>query len=464
MRTKSFPTSPWATNLARRLARAGWCLCFFLCMLDCANLRLHNKARAAIAEEAAKLAGEIRASESNPFVTMETNMEAAHQQNLKAYELTRQLYFELFKEGFPQMDRDQLREEIGNVWDDHLNTNTELDRTMNEVAKAVDLELSRQKLISKSLNEAPSVDLASALAKVNQRLKWLEDLSDFVNRAKTDFGGGKAGTESASDQPDAFRSTLTHIDNLFEKSLSADGVKRAQALKERLSQEVLQFEARRMLEYQRFLSEVESLRRSFEFYNADFMNKLMFPVLKQINVPKYKEICKDFPEPAGGAGGPDGASAMVDCERDDELLNCQEEINNDLWAAKTTVSDYVTRVLGDGFELPQCLREMLGDDARLIARVTANRRGQALEMIGAVGILVFVENPRDLQTLQELALSRHRHSIKLSQINADYRMALVEKVAQSNQIYYAGGIKPEEIAEMILLTTHLAAISAIATD
>ncbi len=464
MKTAPHLAMPWFPKPIWRLWRAVWLLIPLLSVWNCANLRLHNKARADIADEAARLAGEIRGSESNPFATMEANLKAAHQENLKGYELTQQLYFELFKEGFAQMDREQLREEIGNLWDDHQNTQNQLEQAMSEIARTVDRELGRQSLISQSLNEKPVVDLAGALTKVNKRLKWLEELSDFADWAERDLGGADTAPGTDADQRQAFQENLADIHGLFERSLDAEQVKQARTLQQQLSQEVLQFEARRMLEYQRFLSEVEALRRSFDFYNADYMNKLLFPVLQQIDLAKYKQICGTDPESMDAEETADGASDAASCIRDEDLLRCQQEINDSLWGPKTTVEGYLSSLLGAEFQLPSCLLDLLGSDADLIAEVKANRRNQGLEMVGAIAILVFVENPRDLASMQELALSRHLHSIKLSELNADYNMALVEKVAQSNQIYYAGGIKPEEIAEMILLTTHLAAITAIATD
>ena len=61
-------------------------------------------------------------------------------------------------------------------------------------------------------------------------------------------------------------------------------------------------------------------------------------------------------------------------------------------------------------------------------------------------------------TIREMASEQHLHSIRLSRINAGQRADIVNQLAQGLEIYYQGGVKPEEIAQLLLLATQAGGI------
>jgi hypothetical protein len=92
-----------------------------------------------------------------------------------------------------------------------------------------------------------------------------------------------------------------------------------------------------------------------------------------------------------------------------------------------------------------------------VARSTA-------QYVGALGILLFYEREMYENAVQDLAREKHRHSIRLSALNVGQRAQIVHQLAQGLSIYYEGGVKPEEIAQLMLLASQVGGIFYIGSQ
>jgi hypothetical protein len=94
----------------------------------------------------------------------------------------------------------------------------------------------------------------------------------------------------------------------------------------------------------------------------------------------------------------------------------------------------------------------------------AEVRSSTARLIAALGLLLFQEREMYEQAVLDLARERHRHSIRLSALNAGQRSEVVHQLAQGLAIYYEGGVKPEEIAQLMLLAGQVGGIFFIGSQ
>jgi hypothetical protein len=101
--------------------------------------------------------------------------------------------------------------------------------------------------------------------------------------------------------------------------------------------------------------------------------------------------------------------------------------------------------------------------AGFVAKDVATRKEKATApaLVAALGILLFHER-EFLETVRwDLAREHHRHSIRLSRVNTQERAQLVSHLSQALEVYYQGGVKPEAIAELVLLAGQVGALTFI---
>ena len=84
-----------------------------------------------------------------------------------------------------------------------------------------------------------------------------------------------------------------------------------------------------------------------------------------------------------------------------------------------------------------------------------------MKFVANVGLLLFVEEPQDLAAEAEADAELHRHSIRLSQINAQQSMDLIHQVTLGLQTFYKGGITPDEVAGLVLAASEVGALTFI---
>lgn len=82
-------------------------------------------------------------------------------------------------------------------------------------------------------------------------------------------------------------------------------------------------------------------------------------------------------------------------------------------------------------------------------------------LVAALGILLFHEAPFLADAQLELERARHRHSIRLSAVNAQQRVELVHQLSEGLEVYHRGGIKPEAVAELLLRAAQVGALGFI---
>jgi hypothetical protein len=106
-----------------------------------------------------------------------------------------------------------------------------------------------------------------------------------------------------------------------------------------------------------------------------------------------------------------------------------------------------------------------GVDTAMVKFPAVDRDKQSAGELGAIlGLVRFVELPKDQQAVQELAAELHRHSIRMSAVNARQRLDLVQQITEGLRIYYSGAVTPEEVAGLILEAARVLALSFIGTQ
>ena len=88
----------------------------------------------------------------------------------------------------------------------------------------------------------------------------------------------------------------------------------------------------------------------------------------------------------------------------------------------------------------------------------------SVDLVQSLALILFVEQYRDERAALALATEQHLHSINLSEINLKQNIDLVHQITEALQIYYQGGIKPEELAELIILSSQAAALFLIGVE
>tara|TARA_R110002096_G_scaffold197468_6_gene380821 strand:- start:1048 stop:2622 length:1575 start_codon:yes stop_codon:yes gene_type:complete len=97
--------------------------------------------------------------------------------------------------------------------------------------------------------------------------------------------------------------------------------------------------------------------------------------------------------------------------------------------------------------------------------IKSKRKKEAVASLPAkVGQALFVELPLDRLTEFEWSSELRLHSINLSEIDSVQRNKLVTQMVKSLELYYSGGIKPEEIARLAFAAAQAVGVVAIAAD
>lgn len=443
-------------------------------LAGCASLRPQDDERLEIAEEAAQLAADLRQGQAGPFGAMEQNLgtvAAARQQVLSLLDATRK---EAFLARFPQMTREQLAEELMTALGDHVTAQTQATAQVRQAAETVKEELERQATLSKT---APKdSQLASVLGEVDRRLRQLDSFLTDVSKATstlknleaavsgiqrvdrstatpgspTDGADGNAdggsaapdGTSPPSADPldhlgktvaDA-QGLLNPVRNTLTDIQSDPEVLAAQRLVLQAGQEVAASEMARLTEMKRHLTVVQNVEEQLTERDRIYGAQLVLPTLGWV------------------ATDNDYRQAFTDLDLEDSFD-------------------------GSLLELNRCFQKAWCDGCDLAAFVAANLAlsppadcetddmgVEVMKMVAQVGVILFSEDQRDQQALLDLATERHRHSIRLSQINSQQRLNLVGQIAEGLRIYYQGGLAPAQAAQLILAASQVLATFYIGSE
>lgn len=424
----------------------------------CASLRLHDPERLQKAKEVAALSEELRAGETSPYAAMEDNLEvvaeARRESGAQLWEIRRKA----FEDEMAELTAEDVRGELLQALEDHERTLQSVSEMALQAAADVKTALERQKLITEILHGRDTLEAGSieeVLKAVNERLVWVQDtvaainkVAGRLNREIADRRSDRKGSRTEevlaafarisgqieAGMPAAQKALQTQIE-ASERLLAAveesPEVDAAMELLLQAGREISMLEDSRLQEMRRHLQAVQLIEESVKERHRIFIVYLMLPSLNRTAVETGARIWEKYREEFGLP------------EYTAEMQRQDREVQRRLWPPQATLAQYVANAF----------------DADDPARGKA-----AVQLVESLGVLLFVEQPQDLASEIELATELHRHSIRLSQINAQQRLDVVNQIAQSLQIYYSGGVDPSEVAQMILLAAQVGALTYIGTQ
>lgn len=413
----------------------------FLALAGCTSLRLHEAGRSETAQEALDLAKEIQGEDTGVFDTMHDNIDAIATVRQKAQQKLNDVRYDSFMFAVAEMTADDVLEELTDALVEHREILVTVDTGVKAARTHIADALARQKTISEIVKVecvAPKDSIECLIASIDKRLDWLESNLEKLEKA-IDGASGNDQSASSAIAPDAagehelgkIKEKIEEAREVLEAPLEDPQVKAAQNLLIRAGQELTLLEQERLLEFRRHLSAIERIQAEMTGRHVAYMDELMLSSLAAVDVDKAVE------EAEIRQGGP---------------LEENE---------KTTVAKNVAQ-WNKGDENERDFSQYL--EASL-ARGAVDEFGRiSVDLVQSFAAILFVEQYRDEQVALALATEQHRHSINLSEINLRQNMDLVHQITEALQIYYKGGIKPEELAEIIILSSQVAALIYIGSE
>jgi hypothetical protein len=379
---------------------------------------------------------------------MEDNLDAVRETQKNLRTLSNKHYFETYKATLPSRTAGELSGELGGALNARADAVALLDSQSAAAARAVNDALDREAAVTKA-NEETVKDRGSVgdtLDRLKKRLAWVDKV--FAGLDKIEEVAGKVGLTDAGPAvvaggapvADFTKKAKTALDNV-EKD---ERVSAATKLLKQAVQEAAVSEQARVMEMRRHLGEIQRLQAEFATRDTLAVCRLLPAALGQIQpgageedarkltaaVLKLKEIGAPaaLRYPCLNAFGPDPAAWVPEPRRTQVKTAWKDD----------TLSSFVA--------------------ADLAARGKASAAPLA---VAALGILLFPEQQYLDEVRLDLAREAHRHSIRLSKVNALERAQLVNQLAQGLEVYYQGGVKPEELAQLLLMAGQVAALGFI---
>ena len=431
-----------------------WLLLALVGLAGCAGFRLHDAGRMQTATEAAKLAADLSRTGGGVFAPMAENLDAVRETQISLRRLTEAHERETFLRVLARADPDTIARRLIRAMQQRNEVFQTLRTRADEAAAAVNAALDRQQLIVKQLRDTPKTDaggtLLATIARVNGRLKWLgelrEGLADLGDRPASGAVAGavtEAGKTAATDDK-ALGNVVAAAQGVLDGVEKDDRVGGALQLVRRAAEQTAAAEQSRLLEVRRYLSEIQRLRDGLLVRDAIVVCELLLPVADQV-YPGASDLNRRDLESALGELG---ASGRYDdqCPTPIRTPPTADPAVQRRWASKT-LAGYVAARFADDKQQPA--------DKRPAVVLGAPR------LVAGLGIVLFHEAPFLADARLELERVRHRHSIRLSAVNAQQRVELVHQLSEGLEIYHRGGIKPETVAELILMAAQVGALGFI---
>ncbi len=427
------------------------CSAALLALNACSTLRLYDAGRAKTASEAANIADKVSASAGAVYEPMEDNLDAVRETQKSLRDLSNKHRFETFKRILAEQSVDDLADRLIEALGERAGTITMLKDHADAAAKDVNAALDRQEAITKANNEAVNnkSSIEDALARVKKRLDWLEKV--FNNLDKLEDLAGKAGLAGA--MPSIAEGDKSKVDAGIAKARAAIGsvesdqrVEAAVKLLKQAVQEIAASEQDRVLEMKRHLSQISRL--SDEFATRDrisvcilFVKTIgeLYPALEDDTIRMNFKGLVDKLVALKAGNEPRYQCLQMFADKPNEwpiTSERREQVKKD-WSEGTLVSFVAADVKGRG------------------EKATAPR------LVAALGVLLFHDREYFETARWDLAREHHRHSIRLSKVNAQERAQLVHQLAQALEVYHQGGIKPEVVAEILLMAGQVGALTFI---
>jgi hypothetical protein len=418
----------------------------------CSTLRLHDAGRLKTATEAKTSAGDLSGSAGAVFGPMEENLDAVRETQKTLRDLSNKHRFETFRDIFVEYSSDEVAQSLIGALSARAATIKAVDARAKDAATEVNAALDRQDAITKANNEvvADKTKIEAALQRVNMRLDFVDKV--LANLDKLDQLAGKTGL--ADGLPSlAAGAKDPGVDDLVAKAKAAIGkvdsderVAAAGKLLKQAVQEVAASEQSRVLEMKRHLAEIGRLKSDFDARDRASVCVLLANVIGDLH-PALGDSKVQFEKTvlelrAMESGGTPRYSCLQGLSTEPKTWgegNRRERVKA-AWKGGTLagyVAADVTR---------QDVKEFPATSPRLVA---------------ALGILLFHEREYFEHVSWDLAREQHRYSVRLSKANAQERAQLVNQLAQGLEVYYQGGIKPEVLAQLLLMAGQVGALSFI---
>lgn len=428
-------------------------------MTGCESFRIHDEGRLKISQEAAEAAGEMTVGGGAVFGPMEENLDAIKESQSKLRDLTNKHEYETFKPLVPSLGPDEIGRKLLEAMAGRQVAFQGILNTQETAARSVNEALDRQGLLADAIdakNPNKQRTLEQTLERTQRWVDWIDTGIQRFTKAQGPLEGA-AGTSELSNKlavvfggltENAKTSAAVLGDMTSDAQIALDGIEEDEPLnaaKQLLLaaiQQTAAAEQARLLEFRRHLSEVQRIanrhrvRDKISVCNL-FVTALgnMYYIVVDVDLKKeLAEVTKTLRD-SDRYNADRGSSCLPQLKGDET----NQELK-DLWVGQK-LDAYVAANFAKANSDPS--EENL-DKAR-----------SASEFVGSLGILLFHERQMFEDTRLELAREQHRHSILFSRTNAGQRADLVHQLVQGLAIYYQGGVKPQEVTQLLLLATQV---------
>jgi hypothetical protein len=445
-------------------------------------MRVHDAGRLETATETVTVSGELASASGNAFEPMEKNIDAVRATQTKLRAMTNQHEYETFRDILADLTVTEIAARLTDAMTDRDAIMVRLANAEKRAVTGVNEALDRQKHIAKLSKETTTKNptLLDTVTRLTERIDWIDERLDLVAKLHSAVGKTGAGTavastvetldESTVGDESKVREILANTKTALQEVENDQRVEQALELLREAGQEISAAEQERLLEMRRHLKEVRRLLESLRVRDRISVNELLLNAMASVYPalpPKSdgedepdgpKEEIDSLiaglvksgrydqpPEEAGGKPGPPLIAVVTDPTLQ---LGDQESRNKyveDHWRKHPTLAEFVAADLAD-------------------SRTTLKTAPRSPELVASLGILLFYERQVFEDAELDLAREIHRHSIRLSKINAGQRVALVNQLARALEVYYQGGIQAEAVAELLMLSSQVGALTFIGTQ
>jgi hypothetical protein len=433
----------------------------------CESLRLHDEGRLKAAESATTAATKLNEQSGNVFELMEANLDKVRVTQAELRDRSNQHEYETFKVIAADLTVDEIADQLIEVMDRRNQIFQAFSALESEAVQAVNQQLDRQALITKVLNEKKrATDLNGTLERIDARLKWIDTALERFEQVQQGVDPEAAGPgtdvpgrlselgEDAATNAQVIRTLVGDAQKAINRVDQDEQVQAARKLLNAMVLETTTSEQMRLSELQRYLKEVRRLRDLLavrdrisvcELYTVAFTHT--YPASSQEHRADFEKLWESLRISGRYSGDEDGScldplSTFAD---DDQVKQTWRTVQERWHNGSARLAEYAAASFKSD------------EKSAPIPQSTA-------EFIGAISILLFHEREKYELALLDLAREKHRHSVRLSAHNAGQRAQLVHQLTQGLKIYYEGGVKPEEIAQLMLLAAQSGGIFYIGSQ
>ncbi len=438
----------WLLKLKRTVSLIVMIMMAPLLLSACGAFRLHDAGRLETSQEALELASELSSGGGAVFEPMENNRKSVNDTLKVLRKKTNDYEYETFKDIVADMSADEIAKRLVEAIEYRIDIYNSIEKMEKNMIAEINDILDEQTEITGYLNETlnDKTDLEKTLKRVEGRLEWIEKI--ISNVVKLHDKTGTTIKESLTDLTDPITENEKEISSIVDSAKAAlkdveddELVNDAMKLLRQVSQEVASIEQIRLSEMGLHLKEIRRHKKLLTDQDTVSICRLFVPALGRLY------------------------SALSDKEKVDDLVETLKTIerykcikNLNIKKLRPDIQDLWQHEEGEEI-ISNTLAQYVAEDLE-----KNQSSGKSPELVAALGIFLFSERQMFEDAELELAQERHRYSIKISKINAQQRADLVHQLAQGLSIYYKGGIKPEEVANIALLASQVGALTFIGSQ